>query len=142
MFLKSQHSALQLILLLLPLIVGFGVLIRTAFARKRMTLAPGDTPPERKNHHVIGIMEGISFLLLMGIAVPIKRITGDGSWVTIVGSLHGGLFVLYLVAVVIAASVMKWKPLTTFLALAASVFPFGTFVLEWYLKHTATPKPA
>ncbi|MBC8142410.1 MAG: DUF3817 domain-containing protein, partial [Armatimonadetes bacterium] len=70
------------------------------------------------------------------------RILHDGSWVTIIGSLHGALFVLYLVAVFLAAPVMRWRPATTLLALVASVVPFGTFVLEWYLNRQAKPKAA
>ena len=135
MFFKSQHTLLQLILLIAPLLVGFAILLRTAFARKNNALAAAGTPAERRNHHVLGIIEGISFLLLMGIAVPLKHMTGDGTGVTVVGSLHGALFVLYVVAVILAAPIMKWRPLTTFLALAASVLPLGTFALEWYLAR-------
>ena len=137
MFFKTQHTLLQLVLLLAPLVIGFGVLLRTAFARKGGNLPATGTLPERRNHHVLGIIEGISFLLLMGVAVPIKRMTGDPTWVTVVGSLHGALFVLYVVAVILAAPVVKWRPLTTFLALAASVLPFGTFAFEWYLGRQA-----
>ncbi|MBC8142097.1 MAG: DUF3817 domain-containing protein [Armatimonadetes bacterium] len=126
-----------MVLLLVPLLIGAFYLFRTASARKSGQVPATGTPPERKNHHVIGIMEGVSFLLLMGVAVPIKRIFGDGSWVTVIGSLHGALFVLYLIAVSLAAPVMKWRPATTFLALIASVVPFGTFVLEWYLGRQA-----
>ena len=142
MLLKSEHSLLQLILLIAPLAIGLPFLLKTALDRKRASTQPAGTPPERVNHHRLGIVEGISFLLLMGVAVPLKRMTGDGTWVTVVGSLHGALFLLYIVAVLLAAPVMRWRPLTTLLALAASVLPFGTFALEWYLKRQAKPETA
>lgn len=140
--LVKDPKLLQLILLTVPLLIGLFYLLSPLTARKNGTAPVGEASPERKNHHRIGIMEGISFLLLMGVAVPIKRLTGDGSWVTIVGSLHGALFVLYIVAVFLAAPVMKWRGATTLLALIASVVPFGTFALEWYLARQPKVKTA
>lgn len=140
--LAQDPKLLQIVLLLVPLVIGSFYLFRTASERKNGRVSDTGTPPERRNHHVIGILEGVSFLLLMGVAVPLKRMSGDGSWVTIVGSLHGALFLLYFAAVFLAAPRMKWRPMTTFLALVASVVPFGTFVLEWYLARQPKPKTA
>ena len=133
MFFKSQHTLLQLVLIFAPLFFGLVYL----FTNRTQTAdsLPAGTPPQRAKHHVLGIIEGVSFLLLMGVAVPLKRMTGDPTWVTVVGSLHGALFILYCVAVFLAAPVMRWRPLITFLALAASVVPFGTFLFEWYVKR-------
>ena len=52
---------------------------------------------------IIALAEGISFLVLLGIAMPLKYAAGNPEPVRIVGWIHGGLFVLYLIAVVRAA---------------------------------------
>lgn len=78
----------------------------------------------------IGILEGISFLVLLGIAMPLKYIQGIPEPVKYLGWAHGVLFMLYLPAVLIARKPMNWNFLWTLIALAASLFPFGTFILD------------
>jgi integral membrane protein len=78
----------------------------------------------------IGILEGISFIVLMGIAMPLKYIQGIPEPVKYVGWAHGVLFMLYIPAVLIARKSMNWNFLWTLIALAASLFPFGTFILD------------
>ncbi|MBC8136873.1 MAG: DUF3817 domain-containing protein [Fibrella sp.] len=97
--------------------------------------------PERSLFHQLSIAEGTSFLLLMLVAVPLKRITGEPLWVSVVGSLHGSLFILYIIAVLFVAPVFRWRPLTTLLALAAAVFPFGPFLFEAYLRRIEKAQP-
>ena len=45
---------------------------------------------------LVGYLEGFSFLILMGFAMPMKYIAGDPSWVSMMGSLHGFLFLAYV----------------------------------------------
>jgi integral membrane protein len=78
----------------------------------------------------IGILEGISFLVLLGIAMPLKYIQGIPEPVKYVGWAHGVLFMLYIPAVFVARKSMNWNFLRTLIALAASIFPFGTFILD------------
>lgn len=143
MILHSQKPLLAAILLLLPLLIGLPVLINGMLARKRRVSEGAKleeaVQPERSRLHQLGIVEAISFLLLMGVAVPLKRMTGDGTWVTIVGSLHGALFILYVVAVLLTAPALRWRPLTTLLALVASVVPFGPFLFEAILPRLEKP---
>jgi len=47
---------------------------------------------------ILGYLEGLSFLILLGFAMPMKYIYGDPTAVSIVGSAHGFLFVAYLAA--------------------------------------------
>ena len=78
----------------------------------------------------IGITEGISTLALFGIAMPLKYGAGMPLAVSVVGSVHGGLFVLYAVAILLAMRRYRW-PLRRGIALvAASILPFGPFVLD------------
>jgi integral membrane protein len=84
---------------------------------------------------MIGIIEGISFLLLLFIAMPLKYIFSLPLAVSIVGALHGGLFVLYILAVLYAMFKVRWSIFKTFIAMAVSVVPFGPFLFDKYLYN-------
>lgn len=79
---------------------------------------------------VIGYLEGISFLLLLGIAMPLKYIWGMDMAVTIVGGAHGGLFVLYVAAIFYMMLRVRWSLWTALLAFIASIVPFGPFIFD------------
>lgn len=79
---------------------------------------------------VIGLWEGISFLVLLGIAMPLKYFADWPLAVRVVGLAHGLLFVLYLVAAMQAAREHKWQWQRIALVLVASVLPAGPFVVE------------
>lgn len=79
---------------------------------------------------VIGFAEGISFLLLLGIAMPLKYIFDFAIAVTIVGTIHGVLFVLYVLAIIYMLIAVRWSFLHALLALVASVIPCGPFILD------------
>ncbi len=78
----------------------------------------------------IGITEGISFLVLLLIAMPLKYYFGWPMAVRVVGWMHGVLFVAYIGAVLLSIRAMKWNWLGVGIALAASLIPVGTFVLD------------
>ncbi|TKD69162.1 DUF3817 domain-containing protein [Pseudalkalibacillus hwajinpoensis] len=78
----------------------------------------------------IGYAEGISFLLLLGIAMPLKYFMGMPMAVSIVGALHGGLFVLYLAVILYVTIVKRWSFLKATLAVISSVIPFGPFIFD------------
>jgi integral membrane protein len=79
---------------------------------------------------VIGFLEGISFLLLLGVAMPLKYWYDQPEMVTHTGRAHGLLFVLYIVLVIQVAYELNWNWKKVMLALAASVIPFGTFYAD------------
>jgi len=87
----------------------------------------------------IGIAEGISFLLLLLIAMPLKYFFGFPLAVKLVGWAHGGLFILYIAIVLIAIRPMKWKFVDVIIALAASLIPAGTLFLDksWKKRQRA-----
>jgi len=89
---------------------------------------------------IVGLSEGISFLVLLGIAMPLKYLAGRPEAVKIVGSLHGGLFLLYIVAVLWAARFRKWSWGYVAADLVASVLPFGPFVMDrhWRKEQQAS----
>ncbi|MGA9289081.1 MAG: DUF3817 domain-containing protein [Anaerobacillus sp.] len=78
----------------------------------------------------IGYAEGISFLLLLGIAMPLKYLMDIPIAVTIVGSLHGALFVLYLAVILYVTIVKRWSFIKATLAVVSSVIPFGPFIFD------------
>ena len=82
----------------------------------------------------IGIAEGISFLVLLFIAMPLKYMAGIPEFVKYVGWAHGILFVAYVGQLMVATYFMKWSIERFILFFALSLIPFGTFYLEKKLK--------
>lgn len=79
---------------------------------------------------VVGFLEGISFLVLLGIAMPLKYLAGQPDAVRVVGMAHGVLFVLYVLLVIQVSLELSWSWRKALLALVVSVVPFGTFWAE------------
>ncbi|HYX34112.1 MAG TPA: DUF3817 domain-containing protein [Oligoflexus sp.] len=87
----------------------------------------------------IGRFEGLSFLLLLGIAMPLKYIWGQPEAVRIVGMAHGGLFLAYVAMANYVALALGWSKRVWFLSMVASVLPLGTFIFEKkYLSETGS----
>lgn len=78
----------------------------------------------------VGITEGISFLILLLVAMPLKYFFGWPFAVKVVGWVHGILFVAYIATVLLAIRAMKWSWFSVGVALAASLVPIGTFMLD------------
>lgn len=74
---------------------------------------------------IVGTLEGISFLLLLGIAMPIKYIWGNPIFVKYIGMGHGVLFLLFLVMLFVVCHRMKWSLSVFNMGLIAAVLPFG-----------------
>ena len=84
---------------------------------------------------IIGSIEALSFLLLLFIAVPLKYVGGNHSLVEILGPIHGGFFLLYIAAAIFAGYIFRWRILHIFLAMLASVVPFGPFIFDAWVKR-------
>lgn len=78
----------------------------------------------------VGILEGVSYLLLLGVAMPLKYFMGEPLAVRVVGMAHGVLFMLYLLALVPVALDYKWSWKTVGLGVLASIMPAGPFVFD------------
>lgn len=76
---------------------------------------------------VVAFLEGVSFLLLLGIAMPLKYVWGMPEYVRAVGMAHGVLFMAFLGLVAVVGASDDWSPRKYALAFVASVLPFGTF---------------
>jgi integral membrane protein len=79
---------------------------------------------------LIGYLEGTSFLILLGVAMPLKYAAGMPEAVLIAGWIHGILFVLFVAATLQVARQRCWSRNKVLAAAAASVLPFGPFVLD------------
>ena len=79
---------------------------------------------------IISFLEGISYLLLLFVAVPIKYFQGDTSYVKMLGMPHGVLFMLYLVFAVVLKRKMNWNLKALGIISLASILPFGTFYVD------------
>jgi len=79
---------------------------------------------------LIGLLEGVSFLVLLLVAMPLKYLADQPLAVRYVGMAHGVLFMLYLLALVPVALDRCWSWRTCALAVLASVFPAGPFVFD------------
>ena len=78
----------------------------------------------------MGKIEGISFLLLLGVAMPLKYGMGIDMAVKIVGWAHGLLFI-GLALLVLLAWLDKALPFRhAFLMMVAALLPFGPFVID------------
>ena len=84
-----------------------------------------------------GIIEGISFLILLGIAMPMKYVFGQPEMVRFVGSLHGVLTILYILLLINVSMRMRWSIKTTALAFIASLIPFGMLYAEFNIFRKA-----
>ena len=78
----------------------------------------------------VSFLEGVSYILLLFVAVPIKYALEDATYVKWLGMPHGVLFLLYIVLALVVSFKVKWNIKTTLLVLLASLVPFGTFYVN------------
>lgn len=82
---------------------------------------------------VIAFLEGVSFLILLLIAMPMKYVYDDPFLVQQVGKIHGALFVWYIILIVQSKFALKWSWLNFIMAGFASLIPGGTFYADYKL---------
>ncbi|MCF6307135.1 MAG: DUF3817 domain-containing protein [Flavobacteriaceae bacterium] len=86
-----------------------------------------------KSFRIISTLEAISFLVLLGIAMPLKyiaKIEAGEEIVRVVGMLHGLLFIGYVLGTFIMKEKLKWSIPTLLIVILCSVLPFGPFYVE------------
>lgn len=80
---------------------------------------------------IIAILEGISLLTLVFIAVPLKYEFDNPAFVKMMGPIHGSLFLLFLFNTLSVGVEQNWKfKETTWKVLLACIIPFGTFYID------------
>ena len=78
----------------------------------------------------IGVYEAVSFLLLLGIAMPLKYIWGIPEMVQVIGMAHGILFILYVLGALVISQELNWNKQTLMVVIVCSMIPFGPFYAE------------
>lgn len=84
---------------------------------------------------LIGKLEGLSFIALIGIAMPLKYIKQIPEPVKYVGWAHGVLFVLFCVALLHTLMVTRWSVMRGMFLFVAALIPFGPFLVDRRLIH-------
>lgn len=83
---------------------------------------------------IISLAEGVSLIVLMFIAMPLKWIFGLPEMVKYIGWVHGILFITYVLVLFPTSKSLKWTFGNTLIALVASLLPFGPFLFDRKLK--------
>ncbi len=84
---------------------------------------------------IVGLIEGVSFLLLLGIAMPLKYFAGMPEAVKVAGWAHGVLFVVLCLLLVAAGILADWKIRRQGMIFLMALVPFGPFLIDGRLKR-------
>ena len=87
---------------------------------------------------ILGNIEGVSYLLLLGVAMPMKYYFEMPMAVKIVGMTHGVLFVAYCVLLALCLKRFNWTLKFGAYLFIATLIPFGTFVTDRKLRDRVT----
>jgi integral membrane protein len=91
---------------------------------------------------LLGYLEGLSLLILLFVAVPLKYWAGNPAMVRILGPVHGTFFLWYVFQTLSIGVENRWQfRKTTWKVLVACIIPFGTFYIGRQLRdrHLRTP---
>jgi len=89
------------------------------------------------NFRIISLIEGLSFLVLLFVAMPLKYQWGYPEAVSMVGMTHGVLFIAYVILAGVVGQRQGWSDKFMFVVVLAGMLPFGCFMLEQRLKKDA-----
>jgi integral membrane protein len=92
----------------------------------------------RKILRTVGLLEALSFLILLGVAMPMKYYLDMPAATKVPGMIHGLLFLGYIVLASWVAEKENWPSKQLWLAYVAGVLPFGTLVYD--RKFFSTPR--
>ena len=83
-----------------------------------------------KTFRVISLLEALSFLVLLLVAMPVKYILGNPELVRIVGMAHGILFVLYIISALLFKNKLNWSNQILVVVILCSIIPLGPFYVD------------
>ncbi len=78
----------------------------------------------------IAFAEGISFLILVGIAMPLKYLAHLSAAVKVFGWMHGVLFIVFCIALARVWIIAKWPVPRCAVIFTAALLPFGPFLAD------------
>ena len=105
-----------------------------------MTTSATNAPTQRKDRlftafRLVAFVEGITTLALFFVAMPLKYLFNDPSWVPMTGLIHGYAFIAYIVMMILALRGRGWSSAAWARTTLASFYPFGTFINDPYLMR-------
>jgi integral membrane protein len=86
---------------------------------------------------VAALTEAVSFLVLLGVAMPLKYAAGIPGPVKVVGWMHGVLFVAFCLFLAQTFIVARWPLGRAVLVFVGALVPFGPMLLEPRMKRYA-----
>lgn len=89
----------------------------------------------------LALVEGVSFLLLLGIAMPLKYLAGMPMAVKVMGWTHGLLFVGFCYALVQTMLMTGWSFARCARVFVAALLPFGPFFMDRRIKQWERERP-
>ena len=84
---------------------------------------------------LVSLAEGVSYVVLLGIAMPLKYGANMPGAVKIVGSIHGALFVVFCVALLRAMLGARWPISRAALVFVASLVPLAAFWMDRRIRE-------
>lgn len=91
---------------------------------------------------IVGMLEGVSLLILLFVAMPAKYCFGIESATRLTGTIHGALFLLFIFNTLSVGVEYQWKfKTTTWKVLLACMVPFGTFYIDRKILSRYMEKP-
>ena len=82
----------------------------------------------------LSVLQGASFLILLGVAVPFKHMAGYAFGVTVMGTLHGALWLCYMWVVLAMMALKMWTRAETCRLMFSALLPFGGFAAARWIK--------
>jgi integral membrane protein len=93
-------------------------------------------------YRVMAYVTGVVLLVLCFVGIPLQ-IAGYPALVNVVGTVHGILYIVYLVAAALLAWKLRLRPDRTIVVLLAGTIPVLTFVVErWMTRRYINPAEA
>ena len=86
---------------------------------------------------LVGKVEAVSYLLLLGVAMPLKSLAGQPLAVRIVGLAHGILFILLGILTLKMMTEHDWPLKKAAMVMVAALLPFGPFIIDRRLAEDA-----
>ena len=83
-----------------------------------------------KTFRVISLLEALSFVILLLVAMPIKYFLGNPELVRIVGMAHGILFVLYILGALLFKKKLNWSNQILVVVILCSIIPLGPLYVD------------
>ena len=79
---------------------------------------------------VISLLEALSYIVLLLIAMPVKYLLGNPELVRVAGMAHGILFVLYILGAFVFKNTLNWSNQVLGVVILCSIIPLGPFYVD------------